>query len=187
MKTLMMLIVGVLIGAAGYWWLDLRHATDPVAASPAAAAAATIPRRCAARRTTTGARGRRSSHRLDRAHTPWTPYGVRRRPAASGRRPAHDRRTPLPVCRARVPDGPDWDGVLSRLRGMTTSHARGHGARTSPRRARRCTRSCNSLTTTSSTTSTASTGPRRLRRLPCPQARCRVAGIERACSTLLHS
>lgn len=41
MKTLMMLIVGVLIGAAGYWWLDLRHATDPVAASPAAAAAAT--------------------------------------------------------------------------------------------------------------------------------------------------
>ncbi|MCF8825395.1 M23 family metallopeptidase [Xanthomonas campestris] len=41
MKTLMMLIVGVLIGAAGYWWLDLRHATDPVAASPAVATPAT--------------------------------------------------------------------------------------------------------------------------------------------------
>ncbi|WP_407472193.1 M23 family metallopeptidase [Xanthomonas campestris pv. raphani] len=41
MKTLMMLIVGVLIGAAGYWWLDLRHAAAPVAASPAVATPAT--------------------------------------------------------------------------------------------------------------------------------------------------
>ncbi|MEQ7421420.1 M23 family metallopeptidase [Xanthomonas campestris pv. campestris] len=41
MKTLMMLIVGVLIGAAGYWWLDLRHAAGPVAASPAVATPAT--------------------------------------------------------------------------------------------------------------------------------------------------
>ncbi|WP_225042472.1 M23 family metallopeptidase [Xanthomonas campestris] len=41
MKTLMMLIVGVLIGAAGYWWLDLRHAADPVAASQSLATPAT--------------------------------------------------------------------------------------------------------------------------------------------------
>ncbi|MCC5087216.1 M23 family metallopeptidase [Xanthomonas campestris] len=41
MKTLMMLIVGVLIGAAGYWWLDLRHAAAPVAASPSLATPAT--------------------------------------------------------------------------------------------------------------------------------------------------
>ncbi|MEA9860581.1 M23 family metallopeptidase [Xanthomonas campestris pv. raphani] len=55
MKTLMMLIVGVLIGAAGYWWLDLRHATDPVAASPAVATPATASAPAAQRAPTSAA------------------------------------------------------------------------------------------------------------------------------------
>lgn len=55
MKTLMMLIVGVLIGAAGYWWLDLRHAADPMAASPAVATPATASAPAAQRALTSAA------------------------------------------------------------------------------------------------------------------------------------